>query len=90
MATDPLKILEDATRALEKTEKALRRLADWDDPVKRRAYINEYKKKQREKRIPKDGICPVCKKPVIARKSWVVRRGCTTMCRSCFTKENRK
>lgn len=89
MPNDPLKMLEDATRALEKEVKKLRRLTDWEDPEERRKYINDYKKKQREKRIPKDGLCSTCKKPVIAKKSWVVRRGKPSVCRSCFTKEKK-
>ena len=82
---DVVSKLVDALRALEKAEKKSRRRANWDDPAARKEYVREYKRRQREKKIPADRVCPGCKKVKVTNKSWVIRGG-KAQCRSCDKK----
>lgn len=85
---DVVKALCDALRALEKAEKKSRRRANWDDPGARKEYVREYKRAQRNKKIPADRVCPGCGKVKPNSKSWVLRSGKPARCRTCDKKSS--
>lgn len=73
---DPFKLLEAITKTLEREEKKVERKkqnkADWTDPAEKRAYIADYKRKQREKWLPNPRVCPCCGETKPQNRQWVV------------------
>jgi len=66
----------------------IKRLANGEPPKFRRKGKSraERKRLQRERRLPKDRVCPVCHKIVVETRSWVVgekAHGLIAICRKC-------